>query len=63
MEICLEAVKQNGFALLYVREQTIEICLEAVKQKEVVKNSRDAFIHVNHILYDCVKNAYDLLNN
>ena len=28
----LEAVKQNGFALQYVKEQTEEICLEAVKQ-------------------------------
>ena len=29
---CLEAVKQNGYALEYVKEQTPEICLEAVKQ-------------------------------
>jgi hypothetical protein len=29
---CLEAVKQNGYALRYVKEQTLEICLEAVKQ-------------------------------
>ena len=28
----LEAVKQNGYALQYVKEQTEEICLEAVKQ-------------------------------
>ena len=32
---CLEAVKQNGFALQYVKEQTPEICLEAVKQNEL----------------------------
>jgi hypothetical protein len=31
-EICLEAVKQNGLALEFVKEQTPEICLEAVKQ-------------------------------
>jgi len=31
-EECLEAVKQNGWALRYVKEQTPEICLEAVKQ-------------------------------
>ena len=31
-EICLIAVKKNGFALEYVREQTPEICLMAVKQ-------------------------------
>jgi hypothetical protein len=28
----LEAVKQNGFVLQYIEEQTDEICLEAVKQ-------------------------------
>ncbi len=28
----LEAVKQNGDALMYVNEQTEQICLEAVKQ-------------------------------
>ena len=28
----LEAVKQYGCSLQYVREQTFEICLEAVKQ-------------------------------
>ena len=29
---CLEAVKQHGYTLQYVKEQTPEICLEAVKQ-------------------------------
>ena len=29
---CLEAVKQTGFALQFVKEQTPEICLEAVKE-------------------------------
>ena len=29
---CLQAVKQYGLALEYVKEQTPEICLEAVKQ-------------------------------
>ena len=29
---CLEAVKQNGFVLQHVKEQTPEICLEAVKK-------------------------------
>ena len=28
----LEAVKQDGYALQYVKEQTQEICIEAVKQ-------------------------------
>ena len=31
-EICLAAVKQDGFALKYVEEQTKGIYLEAVKQ-------------------------------
>ena len=31
-EICLEAVKKNGRALEFVKEQTSEICLEAVKK-------------------------------
>ena len=29
---CLEAVKQDGYALSYVKDQTKEICLEAVKR-------------------------------
>ena len=29
---CLEAVKQDGCALIYVKEQTDEMCLEAVKE-------------------------------
>ena len=33
---CLEAVKQNGYTLQYVKEQTEEICLEAVKQNGYV---------------------------
>ena len=33
LEICMEAVKQNGLALEYVREQTQEICMEAVKKE------------------------------
>ena len=31
-EECLKVVKQNGYALAFVKEQTKEICLEAVKQ-------------------------------
>ena len=30
-EICLEAVKQNGGALYFVKNQTEEMCIEAVK--------------------------------
>ena len=29
---CLEAVKQNGYTLQYVKEQSEAVCLEAVKQ-------------------------------
>ena len=29
---CLEAVKEDGYSLRYVNEQTDAICLEAVKQ-------------------------------
>jgi len=32
MLICLEAVKQSGNVLPYVKDQTTEICLEAVKK-------------------------------
>ena len=28
----IEAVKQNGYALRYVKDQTEPVCLEAVKQ-------------------------------
>ena len=31
-DLCLEAVKQDGYALFYVKKQTPEICLVAVKQ-------------------------------
>ena len=30
-KFCLEAVKNDGYALGYVKEQTEEICFEAVK--------------------------------
>ena len=31
-ELCLEAVKRDGFLLELVKNQTTEICFEAVKQ-------------------------------
>lgn len=41
-KFCLEAVKQDGLALQYVKNQTEKICLEAVKENgdalEFVKN-------------------------
>lgn len=30
-EICLEAVKQDGLVLKYVKDRTIEICMKAIK--------------------------------
>ena len=30
--VCLEAVKNDGYALRYVKEQTEAVCLEAVKR-------------------------------
>ena len=38
----MEAVKQNGYRIEYVKDQTLEICMEAVKQNgkalEYVRN-------------------------
>ena len=31
-ELCLEAVKQNGWALQFVKNQTYDVCLEAIRQ-------------------------------
>ncbi len=45
-EICLEAVKQNGYALRFVKEQTSEICLETVKQ------DGDALQYVNSDFFE-----------
>jgi len=36
LKICLEAVKQNGYELLFVKEQIPEICLAAVKQEPYI---------------------------
>ena len=33
-ESCIEAVKQNGYALEYVKNQTPELCIAAVKQQK-----------------------------
>ena len=45
-----QAVKQSGYALKFVKEQTPEICLEAVKQNGLVfifcprTDTRDVFL-------------------
>jgi hypothetical protein len=33
-EICMEAIKRNGYALQNIRDSTSEICLEAVRRNE-----------------------------
>ena len=64
---CLEAVKNDGYALGYVKEQTKEICLEAVKNNgdalryvkeqtkeiclEAVKNNGYALRYVNKYIF------------
>ena len=62
-EYCLEAVKENGYNLEYVKEQTPEICLEAVKEDgyalEYVKEQTPTIIHYlkkyNMSLYELYK--------
>ena len=48
-EYCLVAVKENGYNLEYVKEQTFEICLEAIKETglalEYVKEQTPLIIH------------------
>ena len=64
-EECLEVVKQNGYALQFVKDQTEEICLEAVKHNgftlqyvkkqteeiclEAVKQDIDALVYVKDL--------------
>jgi len=64
----LAAVKQNGYALQYVKDQTEAICLEAVKQNGLtlkyvkdqteeiclaaVKQNKDATIYINKEIID-----------
>ena len=40
-EYCLQAVKQNGYDLQYVKNPTEEICLEALNQNIEVINYID----------------------
>ena len=70
-EECLEAVKQDGYALRYVKEQDKEICLEAVKQNgyalqyvkeqdkeiclEAVKQDGDALQYVKEYYKEILK--------
>ena len=64
VEMCLEAVKENSYALRYIKEPTNELCLEAVRNNgyalqyinnpteemclEAVKNSGDALAYIKN---------------
>ena len=72
-EKALDAVERNGFALQYVKEQTLEICLEAVKQNgdalqyvqnqtpelclEAVKQNGYAIQFVNPIIFEDLEDS------
>ena len=73
-EEALEAVKQDWYALQYVKERTSEICLEAVKQNwdalqyvkeqtpeiclEAVKENWDALQYVDESIFEEVIPEY-----
>ena len=58
----LEAVKQDGNALQYVKEQDKEICLEAVKQNgwalQYVKEYYKEILELNSCYIEEYKDAY-----
>ena len=49
--VCLEAVKNDGDALQYVKEQTEAVCLEAVKRNGYALQ----YVAVIDILEICIK--------
>ena len=49
--VCLEAVKNDGNALQYVKEQTEAVCLEAVKRNGYALQ----YVAVIDILEICIK--------
>jgi hypothetical protein len=55
-DFCLNAVKQNGDTLKFVKEQTEEICEEAVEQ------SAHALLYVNEITCDLCDHIQCLMN-
>ena len=61
LEICLEAVKQNVYELLFVKEQTPEICLEAVKQNPSIIRYVNPENQTEEIALKVVKKAGNLL--
>ena len=60
-EICLEAVKQNVYELLFVKEQTPEICLEAVKLNPSIIRYVNPENQTEAIALEVVKKAGNLL--
>jgi hypothetical protein len=59
-EICLAAVKQDGLAIRYVKDQTRELCLAAVTQDgealEFIKNQTE------EICLAAVRQSQDAIN-
>lgn len=56
----MAAVKQNGYAIEHVKNQTPELCLAAIKQENVAIN------YVNRKVFDEIINtkfAIEILNN
>jgi hypothetical protein len=70
--LCLEAIRQNGCALEYVKNQTEELCLIAVKQNghaiefvdeefktDKLQRIADKFIKENRwTMFDTMKSMY-----
>jgi len=56
-EICLEAIKQNEYELLFVKEQTHEICLEAVKRNPSIIRYINPEKQTEEIALEVVKKA------
>jgi|GEM_PF-5120762 len=60
-EICLEAVKQNEYELLFIKEQTPEICLAAVKRNPSIVRYINPEKQTEEIALEVVKKAGNLL--
>ena len=70
-DICLHAVKQNGFAILLIKDQTMKLCTEAVKQQPYaiafVKNQTDNLCKIalkgSARVYEYIKNPTKCVKN
>ena len=62
-ELCMTAVKQNGWTLEYVKKQTPEICLEAIKENpfalEYVENQTEEMcklaVSLDRVSLQCIR--------